>query len=519
MQSVSPLKVIIVDDEEPILQRLQLFDWSGFGAEIAGVAENGEEALDLCARVLPDIVFTDIKMPVMTGLELLRQVTQEYPEISVVLLTSYNEFDYVRQALKLGATDYLMKVTLSAEELAQTVDKSRQWIRSRLLQKEQERGEARKRKSQRFRVLLTQPPERTQALLQELVAPEPLPAVPFRFVRALVQAKREDEWFVDQEAQSILNALQQRLKPGESAYWHWFPVGACDYLLWFPQPLALEALTEEATRIRALLRTRLAETLTYLDRDAAVYLTLSSEVVRYEEFRDAFRETFYWIDHCFFQEAADALFIGTPPPLVFMDDKTEFELRTAFRSALADVSSFPRYVRNDFKAWVVQRRIHPSAIRSFVQAELAERDAGVREPGAAPGEPGRGLEQCATLSELISHLIYWVERKRDDFIRTEIRQAKETIQARLGEPLTLAGIAQEVGLSPDYFGRLFHEQVGETFKEYVTRCRIEKAIELLQTTNLKVYTVSEQVGFPSYRYFAPLFRKVTGLSPSDFKRG
>lgn len=515
------LRIIIVDDEVPIRQRLQLFDWSACGAEIVGEAENGEEALDLCASLLPDLVFTDIKMPVMTGLDLLKQISQEYPEIPVVLITSFDDFNYVHQALRMGAVDYLMKVTLRQEELAQTIQKARDWLQSRYSQKEYERAEERKHKSQLFRRMLGQPQLREQSqqdMLQNLLLPEKLPELPFRFIRILAQVKREDEMIVDQQLQELLILQQKQSRLADMKYWYWFSINLGDYLVWFPQTHPLEELTVIANGIIDHIRHSLAASMPYLVHDAAVYAIISSEVTSYDEYRNVFRETFFWIDYCFFNEG-NSVFVGKPVPMQVMDGKLEFELRTSFRRSLTDLSSFNEYVRTDFKAWMLKHRVHPAGIRMFLKSELQEWDSGSKDIVHDRTQLVQRIDQSATLDELISNMIYWMEDKRGDFVRKEIRRAKEIIQERLGEPVTLSAVAGEVELSGDYFGRLFHEELGMTFKEYLTRCRIEKAIELLQTTNLKVYTVSEMVGFPSYRYFAPLFRKFTGLSPSDYKRG
>lgn len=512
-----PLRVVLVDDEPPILQRLRTMDWKRFGVDIVGEAENGEEALDLCARELPDIVFTDIKMPVMTGLDLLKQVSQEYPETAVVLLTSYTDFDYARQALQWGASDYLMKVTFNEDELAVTIERAKKWLRSRLSQKEHERREARRRMSQGFRRMLKQPPEQAQRHLRELLAPEPPPEAPFRFARILLQVSREDELFIDQEAQSVLHELQTKSKPESGDYWFWFPSNTGDYLVWFPHRKETAELTAQVKRIQSGIRARLAAGKAHMNDDAAVFAIVSSEVEEYGRFRDVFRETFYWLDHFFYEP--QGLMIDRPEPLRDLDEKSEFELRTRFRHNLTDRRGMTDYLRAGFKEWVLQQRLRPSGIKQFLLAELQEWAARFREGAVDREGLARRVEQSATLDGLISNVIYWLEQKRDDFVRTEIRRARELVHARLGEPITLSAIAQEVNLSIDYFGRIFHEELGETFKEYVTRCRIEKAIELLQTTNLKVYAVSERVGFPSYRYFALLFRKVTGLSPSDYKRG
>nr|WP_275690986.1 helix-turn-helix transcriptional regulator [Paenibacillus aceris] len=104
-------------------------------------------------------------------------------------------------------------------------------------------------------------------------------------------------------------------------------------------------------------------------------------------------------------------------------------------------------------------------------------------------------------------------------IRKEVQLAQRIIVSKLGDPITLTSVADEVGLSSYYLSRLFREETGESFNDYVTRLRMEKAVNLLQNTQLKVYEVAEQVGIPSYRYFSQLFRNWTGVAPTDYKKG
>lgn len=103
--------------------------WHLFGAELVGEAENGEEALLLCEELKPDLVITDIIMPIMDGMELLRQAKQRFPCIQFVLLTSHSDFQYAQQALKLGALEYVLKLTFEEEEMKAAVDKARAAIR------------------------------------------------------------------------------------------------------------------------------------------------------------------------------------------------------------------------------------------------------------------------------------------------------------------------------------------------------------------------------------------------------
>lgn len=110
------LKIVIVEDEEIIRMGLAYtVDWQSMGAQVAGDAADGVEGLDIVAAVRPDVVLTDIRMPRMSGLDMAEALAEQYPEIKIVFLTSYADFEYARQAVRLHACDYLLKPVDEAE--------------------------------------------------------------------------------------------------------------------------------------------------------------------------------------------------------------------------------------------------------------------------------------------------------------------------------------------------------------------------------------------------------------------
>lgn len=120
-----PCKVLIVEDEIPMREQLRLFPWQAHGFELTGEAKNGVEALTKYGELQPDIVLTDIAMPFMDGLELMRQLKAKQPEAQVILLTCHNQFDYVREALLMGACDYLMKGAYQDADLLAALNRAR----------------------------------------------------------------------------------------------------------------------------------------------------------------------------------------------------------------------------------------------------------------------------------------------------------------------------------------------------------------------------------------------------------
>lgn len=122
-------KILVVDDEMLVRQGIiHLLDWEGEGFQIAGEASNGREALELIEMQRPHIILTDIVMPVMDGEELIRLVKGMYPEIEVIVLSSFSEFEYVRSTFQSGVADYILKPKLEAASLLAVLKKTAQRI-------------------------------------------------------------------------------------------------------------------------------------------------------------------------------------------------------------------------------------------------------------------------------------------------------------------------------------------------------------------------------------------------------
>ncbi len=114
-------KLVVIDDDLPIREELKRFNWDSLDIEFAGEAENGYTGLNLCRKERPDIIFLDIIMPVMEGLEMLKFIKDELPESQVVILTCHKDYKYMREALKMGVSDYILKTNLEDEEIISVI--------------------------------------------------------------------------------------------------------------------------------------------------------------------------------------------------------------------------------------------------------------------------------------------------------------------------------------------------------------------------------------------------------------
>ena len=125
---MEPYRVLLADDEEEIRAGIsRKIDWSGLGFALVGEAENGAEALELSEQLKPDVVLTDIKMPFMDGLELCRRLRQSLPAARLVVFSGFDDFEYARQAVGMGVSEYIMK-PINAPEMGEVLTRLREQL-------------------------------------------------------------------------------------------------------------------------------------------------------------------------------------------------------------------------------------------------------------------------------------------------------------------------------------------------------------------------------------------------------
>jgi YesN/AraC family two-component response regulator len=122
------MRVLVADDEAPFREELASINWCDYGCEFVGAASNGQEALMMCIEFIPHIIITDITMPVMDGLDVLKQVHYSFPQVKTVLLTCHEDFSFVKEAIALGAVDYILKRDLCTQEILRVINKCRNLI-------------------------------------------------------------------------------------------------------------------------------------------------------------------------------------------------------------------------------------------------------------------------------------------------------------------------------------------------------------------------------------------------------
>lgn len=500
--------VILVDDDAMIRTSLHLSLTRRYGEQLSVYeAENGEEALGIIASVPTDLVISDIKMPICTGIQLLDKLKQlDYPGESIVI-SGFDEYDYVRQAMKLGAADYLLKPIVD-EELFFTIDNC--LVRVRNMRQTPRPSSTALNTSvyeQQYLLarLLKQEGEDLQIVLKEQgicahscysILTDPFSSSPH------LKQELKKFWFTRmEELFSTAMLSDMRLVQGEmNGIWT---------ILLFGNMEAMPAF--------------LSELLKQWSQDqmkASISEKMPSELCR-----DAFSQAFERLNDWFFDfPSAPAAFKEEAPYLLHTERILDALCRLDFPRCcqmLQDLFSLfnekrtpaarIRNVLADICYSLMQKeRLYIGIIGEY---KLSEMDIFLT------------IQDAVSLQALYKGMVYilsvYVADAKERLAQKDehyIRKAKEYIQKEYKKDISSAMVSEHLSLHPNYFSALFKKKSGMTYSEYLRKIRIEEALRLMNETNMKLYEIAEAVGYHDTIHFNRAFRKETGQSPSVYRR-
>ncbi len=518
-----PYKVFLVEDE--IVTREGIRDnvnWQAAGFEFCGDAPDGELALPAIQSALPDLIITDIKMPFMDGLELCAAARERWPWMKTIILSGHDEFDYARQAIRLGVTEYLLKPVSSQDlqaalrRIAAQLDAAR-LERERLdrlaAQVEEHRSLLRERLLLKLVVGAVSPAD---AMSQALALGMDLAAR--CFVVAVIQLRPAGQ--VDPAGYGAYQEVQAAVAGLVAQNPDVFVLSKdLDELVLIMKGDTAEYLVEE--------RDVLLEKIEAAARAASCKLVtgLGSPIRRSADISQSFAEALASIQTAaLHRETAD----------VVVD---RAELIKVDRSAVEDYLKCG--AREDFDAFFdafiqpLGDAIKSYMVRNYVLMDLMLTTARYVEGlgGDYDAVVGARDEVEGLISELSS-----IEQIREHAQKTllgalafrdthagrqhasMVQQARHYVERHYMDPnISLNEVAGQVSHSPSHFSAVFSQEAGVTFKEYLTEVRIKKAKELLRSSSDKTYEIAYRVGYADPHYFSYVFRKNTGLTPSEFR--
>jgi two-component system, response regulator YesN len=529
------LKVILADDHYPVLELLsKSIPWSELGLEVMACCSNGLEVLEQCGAQAPDILVTDIGMPRMDGLACLVAVREINPDLEVVILSCHDEFHYAQKALKAGVKEYILKESLQPEELTEILRKLSHEI--------QERARAKLRndqlvnvldrntstiKSEFIRSLISTPMINEHKWLMELqqlgVKDVTLPHMPVLVypnrTMELRQRFQTEELFM-YAMDNVIHEVIDMAGLGVS-----FRYNAKQSLLLFPFVKNLKVNPYEvirghlATLLRAFERIGIkVSALTY--EPASNLHELKKHMIALLGAQD---QRFY---------AAEGISYKWVPFKTSETDLFAYYQRAVdeFKPLIALESEDYGSVVREWVQFLKDERFKAEAVRSWVlkimmEIELKYQSLQYFQPRYGMGELNAQIGQMDSIHE--------VEKLFSDFIREkislahdlkqtsqrhEIHEAKKYVTARLHEKISMEEAATYLKLNPSHFSRIFKQETGETFIEYVTRLKMEQAKDKLDHSDDTVEQIAESLGYENSSYFIKLFKSYSGYSPKDYRQ-
>jgi len=500
------LKILIADDEQPVLDGLQFLIKKHFeDMAVCAAARNGREAMELVRLHQPDIVLMDVRMPGISGLDAIRDLRQSFPQMVFILVTAYERFEIAKEAIDLGIQDYLLK-PLSREALIQVLQRARSVVRERQLAQRREIGNRDwKEESTVFleQSLLfhagagTLAGKQTEILVRllglegtkvrvvsmEWTAGDPgVVEAAFDRFRESVKFKSHCCFGAWREGRfSVLFPLLE----GETPWTRWsqdIPEG----IRWRGGAGSLVSITQAGLSLE--------ESLWALEEGKGGEWT---DWKPRTEVGDPTASYPFGLEKALLR----ALSAGDPDQAAFLTGPFWSALESLPEASLAPA-------------------VHQLVVVASHHRGMEE---GLPEPLDRLLAPFAGPEAVlvpAVLKENLRQTLVKLARKRPAATELSpvVEKAMEYLRKNFGKAVSLEEAARHAGVHPQYLSRMFSQEKGESFVDFLTRLRVSKAKELLRAGQ-NVKETAAEVGYADANYFSRLFKKWEGLSPGDYAQG
>lgn len=509
------MKAVVVEDEILIREGLcDLMKKMFPEISICGVAGNGEEGLVCIGKHRPDLVITDIKMPVMDGLEMLTKMQERGISPKVILLTAYSEFSYAQQAVKLGVCDYIIKPVM-VQEFVQTVRKIQNLCEQERRRTPEGMGSLENIVSSLlYGVSSLEEDEKMQEFLDRrygIAKDTPL-------IELLIYMGESFESGRERKKQRMCSLLEQRgLKYALVDMEYDRAILALLYGYssrqeterWYQNQILFQKRGDEEKEISygmlevpgaAGIREGYHKLLPYMDWN----IVLGDDVlISYPRITDIQTEIcIYPVD--LENQVKAAICMGEREKIREVAEKFHrYFLNGKVYSPKEIKESFVRF---QWSILNIAKEVGCIDYQSIDQKKLLDRVMNAKTE--------RELKK--TFEELFGYMD--MEDRETGAVSLAVKKAQSMIHEFYADGITLNEIADRLNLTQEYLGAQFHRELGENFSTYIRNYRLSKAKELLIGTQLKQYEISEKVGYTDAKYFARVFKECVGMSPAEYRK-
>jgi Response regulator containing CheY-like receiver domain and AraC-type DNA-binding domain len=505
-------KILVVDDEIITRQGMKhLVDWEKEGFQVVGETPNGEEALELIESLKPDIVISDIIMPVMDGLSLTQIVHEKYPDIQIVILSGYSEFDYVKSTFQNGAADYILKPTLNPQNLLETLKKIAAKIPNMTLTSSRSMsienmvnqvifGFEHDSSCEKLSKIFVHPcflllgmnvpyvfgefgdHMRRQRKLLEAEAAVFLTGYTYQLVSVNSQMLMLVINFAEQEYGRLIVNIKNMVE-------HMSPVNPNLFYVY-------SEIFRSVGQIKAIYNDRFAkfaEQQFYHRKDKILCVNEITLAIRSDNFN--MKAYNGMIKNLQLKEALNYLEDFTEHAVA---DRSlgEIELKIVTQNAFYTFLSMLEDLHFNLDS------LHHLKRNCFIQISEAK----------------YAQDFLAALRGILADFYTLIDKYQINLDDTTIKKITAYISEHYADPLTLNDLARKFNFNYYYLSSYFSAHNKEGFSEYLNQVRIEKATELLRHAKVPIAQVSIAVGYSDHSYFCKVFKKSTGSTPSDFRK-
>lgn len=509
-------KIMIVDDEMLVRQGIKhLLDWEQEGYRIVGEASNGQEALNLMDEVSPHVILTDIVMPVMGGEKLVKVVKEKYPHIEIIVLSSFSEFDYVRSTFQSGVADYILKPKLEADYLLSILNKVTAKMVAMKPDADPRADQGEAQILQAIEKLMTG----YESSLDPLLLHSRFPFGQYLFFGADMKHMKEsgDRWSFGNELESEL----QKLAMADMVFMRLKFVNDTALFLLNVNPERRNELVIELRQLIPKLAHDTSETHFVISQCFADFNSLGE--VYHDNYLKLMRYGFFLKDRTLIEYEH---LPGLPDsPLEYdMGELLEQLKRKQYRKAFSGFLEYACLRLMDYRTDIFEFK---SSLGNFifnVATTLGKMKVETGSLENAKYDYFRKIDEARYAGEAIAVVETFIREaeraigETNTSVNPNMDRLLEYIQDHYADPITLTGVARQFHFNASYLSSYFASYNGEGFSEYLNKIRLEKAMELLLTTELTISEISASVGYSDQSYFTKVFKKQTGISPSQFRR-
>lgn len=514
-------KLLIADDEYWVRKKLAaMLDWEAMGIECLEPSKDGQETLERVRQERPDILITDVNMPFINGVDLLRQLQPEFPALVSFVVSGYDDFEYVKGCFLGGCVNYLLK-PVSREDMEQAMVKALEIISAR---------EDSRRKVEKASSLLRDTEFSQLVRDREKIA---LPTGPMEQYlgmdsMSLMLIKIHNLHSVSRMFDHDLSMYAYELKKEIARL-----SGKEDLIVFnhIYRPGEFMVITDMGEKEREALALKILEWFSQWN-DAWITVSMTDNSFSIEQINRAYKQAVAGLLSRRFEEHNEIISLKEPQPLstkpVNLGPELAKQLRklldsgnrqAALRLLLVDTGLVSA------RDWLYSQMLQFAKELGmlFTDYAIKNREKYMADMDGLVENISKAVETlkldnvCAAIRAAVDYLCPEHTDYAPDTTRHLVRQAAAYVDKNYFEDLTLSSLSEKFNVESSYFSRIFRQETGENLTFYITRKRIEKACALIANDDINLTEIAFMVGYNDYSYFNRVFKKNTGMSPREYR--